>query len=73
MNPVEIKAAIEAKELLIAKIEGEIADLRAKCPHPNLTKKHGANTGNWCRLDDCYWTDFNCPDCGKRWREDGSK
>ena len=46
--------------------------LQSQCKHPAATKKHGANTGNYDPHADCYWTDFACPDCGKRWTVDGS-
>ena len=42
--------------------------LQEECTHPNATKEYGANTGNWCKQDDYYWIDHQCPDCQKRWR-----
>lgn len=64
----------------VINIHKEIADLKTrlkriqtKCLHPNVKKEHGANTGNYDPSADCYWTTFECPDCGKYWREDGSK
>ncbi len=72
-STAEIKKEVAKLESNIAKLQGDIAALRALCKHPNLKKKHGANTGNYDPMADCYWTDFDCPDCGKRWTEDGSK
>ena len=46
--------------------------IQNKCKHPNVEKTHRSDTGNWCKLDDCYWTEFSCPDCKKQWMEDGS-
>ncbi len=44
--------------------------LQESCPHTNAEKKYDGSTGNWCKADDCYWIDFHCPDCDKRWRID---
>lgn len=55
------------------KIESSIKELRAlqsECKHPNVNKKYGSNTGNYDPTADCYWIDFNCPDCEKTWWED---
>lgn len=71
-SPKEISVEIKRLQKQIAKLEGDVNQLRACCTHPNVKKKHGSNTGNWCPQDDCYWTDFDCPDCGKHWTEDGS-
>lgn len=53
-------------------IEKKIEAFQEKCKHVRVEKKHGANTGNYDPSADCYWTDFKCLDCNKRWREDGS-
>lgn len=60
----------------IEKIKNKITELSIKrrelqdiCPHYGLIKTPGANTGNWDRNDDEYWTDYKCPHCGKQWRE----
>ena len=59
----------------IAELQLSIKNIQDECSHPEsaVTKKHGSNTGNYCEADDCYWTDFECNLCGKRWQEDGSK
>lgn len=44
-----------------------------RCEHPAVIKHHQSDTGNWSKADDMYWTDFECPDCGKRWSEEGTK
>lgn len=47
----------------------DLDTLREICEHPNVSKRHGNNSG----YDyDHYWTDFNCPDCKKSWTVDGS-
>ena len=54
------------------KAASDMNALQDSCRHPAATKKHGASTGHYDPHDDCYWTDFVCPDCGKRWRVEGS-
>ncbi len=49
-----------------------LAELQEACTHPSVTKKHGSNTGNYDPSADWYWTDFDCPDCAKRWTKEGS-
>jgi hypothetical protein len=51
----------------IKKVNTQIEILRAECTHPNVIVKHGGNTGNYDPSQDCYWTDYHCPDCGFRW------
>lgn len=62
----EIQAEISA---LYLRLRG----IQETCSHLRATKKHGANTGNYDPSADWYWTDFTCPDCLKRWTEEGSK
>jgi hypothetical protein len=50
-----------------------IKDLQAECNHPLLEKRYGSNTGNYDPHNDCYWTDYFCPVCGKRWTEEQSR
>lgn len=68
----KIVAEVEKINRKIKKWQQLLTEVRAVCSHPNVIKTHGANTGNWCPQDDCYWTDFKCPDCGKIWRLEGS-
>ena len=56
-------------------IESEIETLRKflkalqeKCKHKNLETKYGSNSGNYDPSADCYWIDYYCPDCNKKWR-----
>lgn len=73
MTADEIKA--EADRLLgeITKAQAELIALRKNCPHANQTKVHRSDSGNYDSSADCYWIDFSCHDCGKRWTEEGSK
>ena len=50
----------------------ELRALRKECQHENAKYKYGSNTGNWCPVDDCYWVEWNCPDCGMCWTTEGS-
>jgi hypothetical protein len=54
------------------KLEYRELNLQNECQHIAVVKTHKANTGNYSPSDDCYWTEFSCPDCGKRWQQEGS-
>lgn len=56
----------------IMKLEDELVKHQNKCKHKNATKKWGGNTGNYDPSADCYWTEFHCPTCLKRWTVDGN-
>lgn len=60
---------IDAKRIRVNNIRREIQELQEMCPHFGLVSTPGADTGNWDRNDDEYWTDYKCPHCGKQWRE----
>lgn len=51
-------------------ISNQIIELQTQCKHSFATKVAKSDTGNWCKADDRYWYEFDCPDCGKRWTED---
>ena len=54
----------------IAALEAELRGIRELvCKHPDetLLRKSGANTGNYDPSSDCYWYDFHCQICGKKW------
>lgn len=53
----------------IEKYQTKLTELQNVCQHGRATKTAGANTGNYSRADS-YWWDFECPDCGCRWRAD---
>lgn len=48
-------------------LNDKIKEIQDSCPHYGLIEKNVSNTGNWDRNDDCYWTNFKCPHCGKGW------
>jgi len=57
---------------LKAKIDNAYADIKClqqECSHPDVGRSYNSSTGNYLNKDE-YWIDFNCPDCGKWWRED---
>lgn len=60
---------IDKKRQRIRTIQNEIKELQEICPHSGLIETPGADTGNWDRNDDEYWTDYKCPHCGKQWRK----
>ncbi len=59
----------------IAVIQKKIEKTQEKCKHPprHVRYRFDASTGNWDRGDDCYWTDYHCTLCDKRWRVDDSR
>jgi len=57
---------------MLKKYDAKLDALRERCRHPNVEKQHKGDTGNWDRGQDCYWTEFNCPDCQKFWTVEGS-
>jgi hypothetical protein len=70
MTPAQINKRREQIEKHLKRWQAGLGGLQDMCPHFNATHKNGANTGNWDRSDDCYWTDHVCPDCGKHWTTD---
>lgn len=57
----------------IENLQRQIEHNQAECGHPFAGKKHMSDTGNYDKSADRYWTEFECPDCGKRWSVEGSK
>lgn len=58
----DVLEIVEAINLL----QNELKDIQNKCRHHNIKYKYGSNTNNWCDVDDTYWVDIECKDCGKR-------
>jgi hypothetical protein len=48
----------------------QLKELQSECQHPNVDKKYKGSTGNYDPTSDCYWIDWRCPDCDKRWCTD---
>jgi hypothetical protein len=71
MNAISKKR--ERIESALQKYNQQLKELQYSCGHPNVQKKHRANTGNYDPSSNYYWTEFTCPDCKKFWTEDGSK
>ena len=53
----------------ISKMNSKLNSIREVCKHSNKVGVDGGDSGNWCPSDDCYWTDYTCPDCLKQWRQ----
>lgn len=71
MNTVlEKRQRIESN---LQKYNQQLKVLQETCEHTGLQKQHKADTGNYDPSADRYWTEFTCPDCGKKWTEEGSK
>lgn len=64
----KIKKTRERIELDMKALYVELESVQAKCTHQgDLTYKYQGSSGNWDRNDDCYWIEWRCQDCGKRW------
>ena len=70
LTPISRKRISLEKKL--AKIYKEYEVLQdTTCEHKHdLEYKLGGSSGNWDRSDDCYWIDWKCNECGKRWTTD---
>ena len=53
----------------INRMQDKIFQMQSRCPHKDKISKKGSNTGNLSEVDDLYWTDHACCECGKRWTE----
>lgn len=67
MTPVQVQRLRSKIEARLDKWNEAYRMLQQDCQHPNVTKKHRSDTGNWDRSQDSYWTEWHCPDCDKRW------
>lgn len=66
MNRVdEIKKQIET-------LQKELRQIQDECSHPHscLKKEAHSNTGNYDPSNDCYWNNFHCSLCDKKWSVD---
>lgn len=74
MHQVERRSAVTRLKAQAARIQDRIKSVQDACPHPagRVQYSYQANTGNWDRGDDCYWTNIFCGLCEKRWTVDGS-
>lgn len=74
MNANMTSTQVKRKRITIRdkldKLYEQLAELQTLCPHPDVTKKYGGSTGNYDPNADCYWIDWNCPDCDKIWSTD---
>lgn len=60
---------IKKLEAEINVLQDKIKNIQDQCSHPEscLDKTHGSNTGNYDPHDDCYWTDYHCHLCDRKW------
>lgn len=62
--------AIAERKAEIDRLQGEIREIQEQCNHPVAATDvaHGGSSGNYDPSDDCYWTDYHCRLCDKKWR-----
>ena len=70
MTPAQVRRKLATINKHQEKWDQAERDLRDICPHPDASKKYRGSTGNWDRNDNCYWIEWKCPDCGKKWMTD---
>ncbi len=61
---LSIRKRLEKREqkLIVEKVQ-----LQQICGHVDLEKRNRGDSGNWCKSDDSYWTEWKCQDCKKFW------
>lgn len=67
----KLQKKVISLKLKKSQIDLEINKIQEECPHPDslVTKKYGANTGNYDPHSDFYWTNYHCQICDKWWTE----
>ena len=70
MTPAQVHRRLATITKNQLKWDTEEKILQNLCPHPNASKKHCGDTGNWDRSEDSYWIEYKCPDCKKFWTVD---
>lgn len=47
----------------------KIKEIQDECDHPEKTliERNFADTGNYDPREDCYWVEYHCLLCDKRW------
>ena len=70
MTPKQIILKREKLKDKIHNAMEALKDLQDICIHPSATHVNSADTVNWCKDDDSYWTEHWCVDCGKKWQTD---
>lgn len=62
----EIIRKIDECKKLISQGHSEIKRIQdEECPHINIKEQLKSNTGHWSVVDNCYWKEVWCEDCGK--------
>lgn len=66
---VDIKTRVRQLKNIIKDSHDELSDHQEFCTHSDVTKQSGGSTGNYDPSADCYWVDYHCNICDKRWTE----
>lgn len=70
MKPAQVRHKLARIQKHQEKWDLAEKQLKELCLHPDASKKHCGDTGNWDRNEDSYWIEYKCPDCDKRWSVD---
>jgi hypothetical protein len=63
----QIAHRVRQQTKIIQRHKDNIKELQKICKHENVIVEHRYDNGNYCKADDIYWDQFNCPDCQKMW------
>ena len=70
MTPAQVRRKLKTINKHQEKWDYAERDLQNSCLHPDANSKYCSNTGNYDKTADCYWIQWQCPDCNKRWNTD---
>jgi hypothetical protein len=62
-NITKIKNYKQKIETLYSKID----EIQQSCIHEHKNVVHKSDTGNNNPIEDIYWSEYKCLDCGKSW------
>lgn len=68
MTPKQIQRKYKSIQTNQAKLKNQLTELQELCQHPNVSKKHWSNTGNYDPANNEYWIIYDCPDCARSWQ-----
>lgn len=74
----ELKSYRKKRAQILKRMEKARLDLKEfeeSCSHPEEYCEHTihADTGNWDRMNDSYWSYNRCHLCGKTWHSPGQR
>lgn len=72
----QIRKEVDKIDKALAKLRSKIIPyavemkiIQDRCKHSETIKKYGGSTGNYDKSEDCFWVEYTCVDCDKKWTE----